>query len=64
MSTSPQDSFGPEHAPQVRVPDQPNDSDQQPDGVAADDAGGPDSDVSVLDDAGQPTPRELGEPSG
>ena len=46
------------------MPDQPNDSDQQPDGVAADDAGGPDSDESVLDDAGQPTPRELGEPSG
>lgn len=66
MSSSPQESFGPEHAPQVHVPDQPSDSDQQPDGIAgagSDDAGAEESDESVLDDAGQPTPSDPGEPS-
>jgi hypothetical protein len=64
MSTSPQESFGPEHAPQVRVPDQPNDSDQQPDTIAgADDPGATESEEAVLDDAGQPTPSDTGEPS-
>jgi hypothetical protein len=66
MSSSPQESFGPEHAPVVRVPDQSNDSDQQPDSIAgagADDTGAQDSDDAVLDDAGQPTPSDPGEPS-
>jgi hypothetical protein len=72
MTSSPQESFGPEHAPQVRVPDEPNDSDQQPNSVAgtgtddtgSDDPGADDSDDAVLDDAGQPTPSDPGEPSG
>jgi hypothetical protein len=66
MSSSPQESFGPEHAPVVRVPDLPNDSDQQPDSIAeadSDGTGAQESDAAVLDDAGQPTPSEPGEPS-